>query len=236
MPARPPACRPTPCPTGSTSRPILFFLTRRIEYFRTAAPSLANTRKSKTFDNKVHPCDASPHGRPKTRFSPLYDTFRGYFSAEKWPWIEISMGWIGDSMGWKSKSMGSIDCAAAWKHENNAKRRTKVAVRINALPYSAQRFPAERYPPRRDAIHRVSTWRITYIAAKSCPLAATNRDAARTRQEKASSFLPRLSPFANFGFAQDRMRLGQSKKKQALSCLASRLSLTLLRKEALPRL
>ena len=51
------------------------------------------------------------------------------------------MGWIGDSMGWKSKSMGWIDCAAAWKHENNAKRRTKVAVRINALPYSAQRFP-----------------------------------------------------------------------------------------------
>ena len=141
MPARPPACRSTPCPTGSTSRPILFFLTRRIEYFRTAAPSLANTRKSETFDNKVHPCDASPHGRPKTRFSPLYDTFRGYFSAEKWPWIEISMGWIGDSMGWKSKSMGWIDCAAAWKHENNAKRRTKVAVRINALPYSAQRFP-----------------------------------------------------------------------------------------------
>ena len=41
-------------------------------------------------------------------------------------------------MGWKSKSMGWIDEAAAWTHENNAKRRTNMGVRISCLPNSAQ--------------------------------------------------------------------------------------------------
>ena len=47
------------------------------------------------------------------------------------------MGWIGDSMGWKSKSMGCFGRTAAWTHKNLAKRRTKVGVRFNGLPYSA---------------------------------------------------------------------------------------------------
>ena len=70
------------------------------------------------------------------------------------------MGWIGDSMGWKSKSMGWIGRRIAWTHENNAKRRTKVGVRINALPYSAHAAGwgdgEAGCPPRKDAIHRVS--------------------------------------------------------------------------------
>ena len=56
-----------------------------------------------------------------------------------------------------------------------------------------------------------------------CPpfrhLCCANAEAARAKQEKA-----RLSPPL---LRQDRMRLGRSKKKQAFSCFATRLSLSL---------
>ena len=86
--AAPPPCCPLRC-----------FLTRRIDYFRAPALSLANTRKSETSDVQAHPSDSPPHGRLKMVFSPLYGTFRPHFSSEKWPWIEISIPWIGESMG-----------------------------------------------------------------------------------------------------------------------------------------
>ena len=48
-------------------------------------------------------------------------------------------------MGWKGKSMGWIGRGAAWMHDkaarihkNFAKTRASVAVRFNAVPYSAQ--------------------------------------------------------------------------------------------------
>ena len=48
-------------------------------------------------------------------------------------------------MGWKWKSMGWIGRAAAWMHDKAARihkkfagTRASVAVRFNAVPYSAQ--------------------------------------------------------------------------------------------------
>ena len=136
---------PPPCP-------FRCFLTRRIEYFRAPAPSLANTRKSEAPDAQTHPCEAPPQRGPKTTISPLYGTFRPHFSSEKWPWMRFSMGWIGDSMGWKSKSMGWIAREATWTGGNLAKRRTSVGVRLNALPYSAQ-------GPAQTKSHRPAAWR-----------------------------------------------------------------------------
>ena len=120
------------------------FLTRKIDYFRAVAPSLANTRKMETPHFQTYTCDALPQGRPKTRISPLYGTNRPPFSSENRPWMGNSIPWIGRSMGWKWKSMGWSDGSAAWTHRkaawtrgNNAGRRASVAVRINGLPYSA---------------------------------------------------------------------------------------------------
>ena len=125
--------------------PRHYFLTRRIDYFRTQAPSLANTRKSETIDNEAQTSQAFPQAARRRPFLPLYGANRPHFSIKNRPCIEISMGWIGESMGWKWKSMGWIGREAArthekaaWTHENNAKRRTKAAVRFNGLTYSAQ--------------------------------------------------------------------------------------------------
>ena len=65
------------------------------------------------------------------------------------------MGWIGQSMGWKSKSMGWIDGEAPSRRLSNAKRRTKVAVRFNGLPYSAHGVVGENHtlrPQGKDAM------------------------------------------------------------------------------------
>ena len=131
----PPSCCPLRC-----------FLTRRIEFFRAPAPSLANTRKSETSDNETHLLGGLPHGRPKMAFSPLYGANRPQFSSEKWPWIGFSIGWIGRSMGWKSISMGCFGRAAAWRHGNLPKMRTEARVRFNALPYSAQGLRVRGWP------------------------------------------------------------------------------------------
>ena len=122
------------------------FLTRRIEYFRALAPSLANTRKTERLGFQAHPCEAPPHGRPKARFLPLYGTNRGCFSIGKWPWSGISIPWIGRSMGWKQKSMGWIGRSAAWTDEKFAGRRAEACVRFNAVPYSAQGLRRCRRP------------------------------------------------------------------------------------------
>ena len=122
------------------------FLTRRIEYFRALAPLLANTRKTERLGFQIHPCEAPPQGRPKTRFLPLYGTNRGCFSIEKWPWIGNSIPWIGRSMGWKQKSMGWIGRSAAWTDEKFAGRRAEARVRFNAVPYSAQGLRSRRRP------------------------------------------------------------------------------------------
>ena len=113
------------------------FLTRKIDYFRTAAPSLANTQKMETPHFQTYPCEAPPRGRPKTRISPLYGTNRPPFSAEKWPWMGNSIPWIGRSMGWKWKSMGWIAQNIPRSSISNAKTQTGMGVRINGLPYSA---------------------------------------------------------------------------------------------------
>ena len=125
----------SPCPPRC-------FLTWRIEYFRARAQSAAFERKLEELGFQTHPCGALPQGCQKAWFSPLYGTFRGYFSSRKWPSIEISVPWIGRSMGWKWKSMGCFGRTAAWTHKNLPKRRTTVGVRFNALPYSAQGFAA----------------------------------------------------------------------------------------------
>ena len=118
--------------------PRHYFLTRRIDYFRTQAPSLANTRKPEALDNEAQTSQAFPQAARRRPFLPLYGANRPHFSIKNRPCIEISMGWIGESMGWKWKSMGCFGRRAAWTGENLAKRRTKVGVRFNCLPYSAQ--------------------------------------------------------------------------------------------------
>ena len=156
------------------------FLTWRIEYFRAAALLLANTRKSEISDFQMLTSKASPLGGPKMWFSPLYGTFWGYFSAGKWPWI-------GESMGWKWISMGWIGRNTPRGRFFKAKRRTRVGVRFNGLPYSAQALRGvcseAGCPPRRDAIHRVSTWRISHADEMRClggalPRAVGGRNAA----------------------------------------------------------
>ena len=131
---------PSPCPHRG-------FLTRRIDYFRALVPSLENTRKSETPHFQTHPCDAPPQGRPETRISPPCVTNYPEFSSENRPWMGNSIPWIGRSMGWRWISMGWIGRSAAWTHKkatwihkNFAGRRTSVAVRFNAVPYSAQGF------------------------------------------------------------------------------------------------
>ena len=134
--------------------PAARFLTRRIEYFRPTAPSLANTRKSEPPDKEAHTSKALPQTARRGPFLPLYGANRREFSPQKCPSIEISMGWIGQSMGWKSKSMGWIDGEAPSRRLSNAKRRTKVAVRFNGLPYSAHGVGGENRtlrPQGRDA-------------------------------------------------------------------------------------
>ena len=148
-----------PC-AGLFDCPQPGFLTRRIEYFRTTAPSLANTRKTETPHFQTHPSDAPPQGRPKRGKMTLYGTNRPQKSTRKWPWIENSMGWIGRSMGWKQKSMGWMAPGAPPRRLSNAKTQTTVGVRFNGLPYSAQGRAACTLPParrgksylRRDAI------------------------------------------------------------------------------------
>ena len=148
------------------------FLTWRIEYFRAAALLLANTRKSEISDFQMLISKASPLGGPKMWFSPLYGTFWGYFSAGKWPWIGNSIPWIGESMGWKWISMGWIGRNTPRGRFFKAKRRTRVGVRFNGLPYSAQALRGvcseAGCPPRRDAIHRVSMWRISHADEMRC--------------------------------------------------------------------
>ena len=129
----------SPCPQRG-------FLTRRIDYFRAAAPSLANTRKSETPHFQTYRCMT------------LFVTNRPQFSSKNWPWIENSIPWIGRSMGWKGKSMGWIGRGSAWIHENTgwkrrnfAKTRASVAVRFNDVPYSAQGVTGWRKGMRGDA-------------------------------------------------------------------------------------
>lgn len=133
---------PSPCPQPG-------FLTRRIDYFRALAPSLAFTRKSESLGFQIHRCDALPQGRHGCGISPLYGTNRPYFSVGNRPWMGNSIPWIGESMGWRWISMGWIGRGAAWMHKkaprisiSNAKTRPSVAVRFNAVPYSAQGFAA----------------------------------------------------------------------------------------------
>ena len=114
-------------------------LTRKIDYFRASAPSHANERKTETSGLQAHPREPPLQGSQKAPISPLYDTNRGPFSAEKCPWIENSTGWIARSMGRKQKSKGWMACAAARTHEKSAKRRRNPRVRINRVTYSAQR-------------------------------------------------------------------------------------------------
>ena len=137
-----------PC-AGLFDCPQPGFLTRRIDYFRTTAPSLANTRKSETPHFQTHPCEAAPQGRPKRGKTTLYGTNRPPKSTRKWPWIENSMGWIGRSMGWKRKSMGWMAAGAPPRRLSNAKTQTTVGVRFNGLPYSAQGRTTCTLPPAR---------------------------------------------------------------------------------------
>ena len=133
---------PSPCPQPG-------FLTRRIDYFRALAPSLAFTRKSESLGFQTHRGGALPQGCHRCGISPLYGTNRPYFFSEKWPWMGNSIPWIGESMGWRWISMGRIARTAARMHKNAAwkcgkiaKTRPSVAVRFNAVPYSAQGFAA----------------------------------------------------------------------------------------------
>ena len=116
------------------------FLTRRIDYFRATAPSLANTRKSETLDSDDYLRDAPPRRHYKLRFSPLYGTFSSDFSIGNRPWIVKSIPWKQKSMGCFGRNIPWIGWTAGRTPKNNAGRRTTVGVRFNGLPYSAQGF------------------------------------------------------------------------------------------------
>ena len=158
MPARPPACRPTPCPTGSTSRPILFFLTRRIEYFRTAAPS----RRSQIRENQkrliIKYIRATHHrmDAPKrdfrhymTRFGAIFPLKSGLGS--KFPWDGSAIPWDGNRNPWDGST---VQPHGSTKTTLKGGRRSLSALTLCHIAHSAS--PAERCPPRRDAIRRVS--------------------------------------------------------------------------------
>ena len=121
------------------------FLTRRMRFFRTPAPPLANGRKPETPDIQAQASGGPPYGCPGTRFLPLYVTFRGDFSVRGRPptgdskgWIGISMGCIGDSAPWISKRVACTGAPAARKRANRAGRRTAKGGRFNSLPHGAQ--------------------------------------------------------------------------------------------------
>ena len=134
----PPEVTHSPAPSRPPVLPPGGFLTRRIDYFRALAPSLANTRKSETPHFQTHPCDARPQGRPKTRFSPPFGTFRGCFSIGNRPWMAISIPWKQKSMGCFGRNIPWIGWSAGRTPKNNAGRSVGVGVRFNALTYSAQ--------------------------------------------------------------------------------------------------
>ncbi len=114
------------------------FLTRRIDYFRATAPSLANTRKSETLDSEDYLRDAPLRRYYKLRISPLYGTFRGDFSIGNRPWMTKSIPWKQKSMGCFGRNIPWIGWAAAWTHGKNAGMSVGAGVRFNGLPYSAQ--------------------------------------------------------------------------------------------------
>ena len=125
-----------------------------LEYFRPHRPTHANKRKSEPSEQQTHPREPLVHGRPKTPFSPRYGANRSQFSTRNKPSMRKSKGWNARSMGWKQKSKGWSGPNAPPRRISNAKTRTTVGARINALPYSAQGFPCGRTSPTTQATPR----------------------------------------------------------------------------------
>ena len=130
--------------------PAARFLTRRIEYFRPTATSLANTRKSEPPDKEAHTSKALPQTARRGPFLPLYGAKRADFSFGKWPWMEKSTGRNGRSTGCFGKSIPRMHAPRPPQGRNLPERRTDAPVRFNALPNGAQGPAAKNGNARRN--------------------------------------------------------------------------------------
>ena len=109
-----------------------------MRYFRPHAPSVANERKSESFDNEAAAREALRLAGRKTHFSPPCGTFWCEFSPRNTPWSATGIPWSGKSMGacrrntpWKRPPLAVSAPGHAWKADGHG-------VRFNALPNGAQ--------------------------------------------------------------------------------------------------
>ena len=113
------------------------FLTRRMRYFRPAAPPLASAQKSERPDVEADASARPSARRLKRAFLPLYVTFSWLFSLHNRPWKRRGMGWKRISKASCQPDMGTTALKGPPSALFRAWKRVAARADFNSLPNSA---------------------------------------------------------------------------------------------------